>query len=131
MSAKDIILEWVAPVAGGIVGTAMFAAPLKAVLRARKERVLGDLNPMPFPCIAGNCAGWVAYAWVQKDALIFWPNEIGLLLGLFFTLSAYSLADTKVGYDPHTCRRYLSQSLPTTNRTAVLQRPASRCPSQH
>lgn len=41
MSAEDIFLKWIFPLLGGIVGTLMFAAPLKAVLRARRERVLG------------------------------------------------------------------------------------------
>lgn len=41
MTAKDVILEVVFPILGGIVGFLMFASPIKAVLRARRERVLG------------------------------------------------------------------------------------------
>jgi solute carrier family 50 protein (sugar transporter) len=65
---------------------------------------------VPFPAQAANSAGWVAYSYVlasvgatpaelednlQAAALIFWPNALGLYLGLFFTLSCYGLADTK------------------------------------
>lgn len=32
MSVKDVFLEWVFPLLGGIVGTLMFMAPLRAVL---------------------------------------------------------------------------------------------------
>ena len=41
MSAQDILLKWVFPLLGGVVGTLMFMAPMRAVLTARKERVLG------------------------------------------------------------------------------------------
>ena len=130
-------------------GLLLFLAPMKAVLRARSERVLGvsegegagwpvqaalggpaacrcaaegphsrapmpapaltpalptlpmlnpcaqDLNPLPFPAIVANCAGWVAYGYVTQDVLVLWPNVAGFLIGMFYTLSAYGLADTK------------------------------------
>ena len=54
-----------------------------------------DLNPLPFPALVANCAGWVGYAYVTNDVLVLWPNAAGFLLGMFYTLSAYGLADTK------------------------------------
>ena len=39
---------------------------------------------------------WVAYAIVSKDPYVFLANDPGLLLGLFYTLSAYGYADAKV-----------------------------------
>jgi solute carrier family 50 protein (sugar transporter) len=54
-----------------------------------------DLNPLPFPAIVANCAGWVAYSYITQDVLVLWPNVAGFLLGMFYTLSAYGLADTK------------------------------------
>lgn len=57
--------------------------------------MLGDLNPLPFPAIAANCAGWIAYSYVTSDVLVLWPNAAGFLLGMFYTMSAYGLADTK------------------------------------
>lgn len=80
---------------GGVVGLALFLSPSKAVLRARSERVLGDLNPLPFTTLTANCVGWVAYSFVTDDALVYWPNALGFLLGMFYTFSCYGLADTK------------------------------------
>lgn len=40
-TVEDIFLKWVFPLLGGIVGTMMFMAPMKAVLNVRKERDLG------------------------------------------------------------------------------------------
>ncbi|PSC73275.1 hypothetical protein C2E20_3343 [Micractinium conductrix] len=74
---------------------ALFLSPLKAVLRVRREHALGDLNPLPFTAIIANCSGWVAYAFVTGDVLVLWPNVCGVLLSLFYTLSAYGLADNK------------------------------------
>ncbi|KAG7673326.1 hypothetical protein Ndes2526B_g03233 [Nannochloris sp. 'desiccata'] len=102
MDAGDIFLKWIFPLLGGIVGLTMFSVPIKAVLRARRERVLGSLNPLPFAAQTANASSWIAYAYVlapkdlQASALIYWPNQIGMMLGLFFTVSCYGLATTKV-----------------------------------
>ncbi|KAL4452035.1 hypothetical protein ABPG75_007697 [Micractinium tetrahymenae] len=80
---------------GGVVALILFLAPMKAVLRARQDRVLGDLNPLPFPALTANCAGWVAYSYITDDVLVLWPNMCGYLLALFYTFSCYGLADAK------------------------------------
>ncbi len=76
MSAGEIILEWVFPLAGGIVGMMLFTVPLRAVLHARREKSLGVLNPVPFAAQTATTAGWIAYAYVLEDrqagALIYW-----------------------------------------------------------
>ena len=101
MSAGDIFLKWVFPLGGGFVALGMFSSPLRAVLKARRERTLGDLNPLPFAAQTANAIGWIGYTYViasqdlQASALIYWANHIGLLLGLFFTVSCYGLANTK------------------------------------
>lgn len=45
---------------------------MRAVLRARSERVLGDLNPLPFPTLVANCIGWVAYSYVTDVSPFGW-----------------------------------------------------------
>ena len=55
-----------------------------------------ELNPIPFPVVVANCVAWVGYAIVNKDPYVFLANDPGLLLGLFYTLSAYGYADVKV-----------------------------------
>jgi solute carrier family 50 protein (sugar transporter) len=101
MSVEDIFLKWVFPLLGGIVGTLMFMAPLSAVLKARRLRDLGALNPVPYPAQAANSIAWIAYSYVivptnkSGSALLYWVNQLGFLFGLFFTLSCYGLARTK------------------------------------
>ncbi len=61
-------------------------------------RVMQDLNPIPFPVVVANCVAWVGYSIVNKDPYVFMANDPGLLLGLFYTLSAYGYADAKVRF---------------------------------
>ena len=58
--------------------------------------LLQELNPIPFPVVVANCVAWVAYSIVTKDPYVFLANDPGLILGLFYTFSAYGYADTKV-----------------------------------
>lgn len=58
--------------------------------------MLQELNPIPFPVVVANCVAWVGYSIVTKDPYVFLANDPGLILGLFYTFSAYGYADTKV-----------------------------------
>ena len=64
-------------------------------------RDLGAMNPVPYPTQAANSIAWIAYSYVivptnkSGSALLFWCNEIGFLMGIFFSLSLYGLARTK------------------------------------
>lgn len=57
-----------------------------------------DLNPLPFTTMTANCVGWVAYAYVTQDVLVYWPNVLGFLLGMFYTISCYGLAGAAGGW---------------------------------
>jgi len=74
----------------------MFYAPLKAVLKAREQKDLGDLNPLPYPAQVGNCGAWLTYAICVGNPYVVVPNAIGLALGLFFTFTGLSLARSEV-----------------------------------
>ncbi len=52
MNVKDVFLEWVFPLLGGIVGTLMFMAPLKAVLEGtrRRKAALTKSRPASLAC---------------------------------------------------------------------------------
>lgn len=59
------------------------------------------LNPVPYPAQTANAIAWIAYSYVivptnkSGSALLFWVNELGVLFGLFFTLSCYGPARTQ------------------------------------
>ena len=62
-----------------------FASPLSAVLKVRRTRRLGDLNPLPLVAIIANCVGWMVYGCLNRDPYVIAANEPGLLLGFFMT----------------------------------------------
>lgn len=53
-------------------------------------------NALPFPFILANCVAWVSYALVKQDIFVFLANEAGVFMGMFFTLSAYGVANPQV-----------------------------------
>ena len=57
---------------------------------------MGELNPVPYPAILANCLGWVVYSYMVRDWFIFVPNEVGMLIGLFYILSTYGACTTSM-----------------------------------
>ncbi len=95
MGAGQVMTEWVAPIFGVCIANTMFFTPMRAVLRARKEGDLGDLNPIPWPAITGNCAAWLGYSYFKRDWFVYLANQPGFLMGLFYTFSAVGLSSSR------------------------------------
>jgi solute carrier family 50 protein (sugar transporter) len=71
----------------------LFLAPMLKVIAVIKSGQLQDLNPLPYPFIAANCAAWaLGFAVVTDDPYIFFANFLGLCTGVFYTLGTYPLA---------------------------------------
>ncbi len=92
MKAAELITKWIAPSAGVVIANIMFATPMRAVLRARRESHLRDLNPVPWPAITGNCIAWIGYSYIKRDWFVFAANEPGFIMGIFYSLTAINLA---------------------------------------
>ncbi|KAL7753796.1 hypothetical protein RI367_000728 [Sorochytrium milnesiophthora] len=89
------MLSYVVPIAGNITAVMTVASPLSAVLKVRRTRTLGDINPIPYAFIFANALVWIVYGFLVKDYFITGPNLIGVLLGLFYMHSAYVYASDK------------------------------------
>ena len=90
-SASEIILEYVCPALGVLIGNAMFSAPYRSLRDAIEEGQLGDLNPTPWAFMMGNCAGWVTYSILRQNLFIFFGNAPGFCLSLWLNLGAAKL----------------------------------------
>jgi len=64
-------------------------------MEKRKLGSLGDFNPMPMPIIFGNCFGWLTYSLLTHDPFVAAANAPGLLLAVFYVMSAVKLADAE------------------------------------
>lgn len=64
---------------------------------------LQELNPGPFAAMILNHTGWIVYAVINIDWFIFVMEAIGLLCGIWLTLSLYPLASLKARSLTHHC----------------------------
>ena len=89
---RELLLTTVIPAVGACIATLMFLAPLADIQSARALGTLGAMNPIPLVAIVGNCAAWLGYSFATSDKYVFAANMPGLLLGLFYTMSAIAVA---------------------------------------
>ena len=95
MKVGELVTEWVAPIFGVLIANLMFSTPFRSVMKARKDRALGELNPVPWAAITGNCVAWIGYSYFKRDWFVFLANQPGFLLGVFYTLSAVGIASKR------------------------------------
>lgn len=96
MSAAFIIVSYVCPLLGALLANFMWVSPFTAICRSRRQHSLGTLNPFPFGITVFNCIAWVGYSILTEDYWLFFANFPGLVLGLFYSISALAIL-----YSPH------------------------------
>lgn len=63
---SDVFFGKVCPALGVIIGNSMFLTPMPAVLKARAEGDIGELNPAPWVVAYISCLSWVVYSYVKE-----------------------------------------------------------------
>ena len=91
MTFKTIILEFICPCLGAILGNLMFVAPFKDMKKALHDGSLGDLNPTPWAFMLGSSLGHVTYGIFLQNLWIFFANFFGLIISIWFNLGAVKL----------------------------------------
>lgn len=66
-------------------------APIIDLRQALQVGSLGELNPVPWVFMTGNCLGWCAYAYYTGDPFVLAANLPGLLLSLWLNQGAIKL----------------------------------------
>eukprot|EP00545_Synedropsis_sp_CCMP1620_P005943 CAMPEP_0119017388 /NCGR_PEP_ID=MMETSP1176-20130426/16416_1 /TAXON_ID=265551 /ORGANISM="Synedropsis recta cf, Strain CCMP1620" /LENGTH=241 /DNA_ID=CAMNT_0006971099 /DNA_START=46 /DNA_END=771 /DNA_ORIENTATION=- len=69
----------------------MFAAPIFDLREALQRGSFGNLNPVPWAAMTGNCLGWVAYSYYTKDPFVLASNVPGLILSFWLNSGASKL----------------------------------------
>lgn len=90
--AMTVFTEQVAPTLGTLIANTMFLSTMPAIRAARRDSDFGELNAVPFAMTVGNCVSWLSYSFIIANPYVFWSNAPGLLLGLFYTMTAVRLA---------------------------------------
>jgi uncharacterized protein with PQ loop repeat len=92
LSTLEVIMEYVCPTAGVILGTLMFMAPLRDAHKAAKiDGDLHHLNPTPWAFTLGNCFGWIVYSMLIHNYFVFVGNAPGFLIGIYLNIQACKL----------------------------------------
>ncbi|CAJ1950235.1 unnamed protein product [Cylindrotheca closterium] len=91
VSTADIMFTYVVPFLGTITANLMNAAPIAGLREALAAGTLGDLNPLPWVIMTGNCFGWCAYAYYMNDPYILASNLPGLLISVWLNQGAIKL----------------------------------------
>jgi len=90
-SSTFIFLHYVCPSLGTILASATFSAPISSLNEALSHKALGDLNPMPWAFMTGNCLGWIAYSFMTKDPFVLVANVPGLIVSVWLNNGALKL----------------------------------------
>jgi len=88
---KEIVLIYVCPSIGVIIANLLFFAPVHSLRSSLKKGFIGDLNPVPWGFMIGNCAGWLGYSYLTLDLFLFFANAPGFLLSLWLNFGAIKL----------------------------------------
>jgi len=89
--ANNWSITILSPLIGLIISNIMWSTPMKHILLTRKDNDIGSMNPVPFVITVFSCIGWTIYGCVKHDYFIFFGNSIGILFGIFYTVSSISV----------------------------------------
>jgi solute carrier family 50 protein (sugar transporter) len=81
------ILEYAFPGLGGITAVLIYASALPAIAKINKSHSLGVFNPIPFALQISSAMAWILYGFLLKNYFLFFPNLVGMLLGIYYTFS--------------------------------------------
>lgn len=88
---SSIVMDHVCPSLGCVMSTLMFAAPVRDLMQCVIDGSLGELNPIPWAIMTGNCFGWIIYAYFKPDFYILLSNLPGFLISLWLNVGAIKL----------------------------------------
>jgi len=86
--SETIITKFICPSLGVIMANATFFAPIASLKEALQRGSLGDLNPLPWAFMTGNCVGWVIYSFMRKDLFLFIANAPGVFVSAYLNIGA-------------------------------------------
>jgi solute carrier family 50 protein (sugar transporter) len=92
MTFSEVIVLYVCPLVGLLLGLSMF---LSNVVNMQKQTALknglGDVNPMPYSTIFGNCIGGCIYGVIYQNQWVWWSNFPGVLIGMYLSCEALAV----------------------------------------
>jgi solute carrier family 50 protein (sugar transporter) len=81
------------------------------IMKARHNRHLGNINPLPFAITFVNNLGWVIYGSMLSNYYIFSSCIFGVLFGLFYTITCLTIMAKEAVEDEFTFKYGLIEGL--------------------
>jgi solute carrier family 50 protein (sugar transporter) len=94
-----VLLDYVVPIIGTVLTNFLFFSPMQTVLQIDESGQLGDLNPLPYPLMVFNCAGWIIYGLSFGNPTVYYmfaANFSGVINGIYYSLVTFPLASRAV-----------------------------------
>jgi solute carrier family 50 (sugar transporter) len=86
-----LVFHYVCPIMGVFISTALYMAPIRDLQQCLLKGSLGNLNPVPWAVMSGNCLGWLIYAHFAHDPFILASNIPGILVSVWLNVGASKL----------------------------------------
>jgi solute carrier family 50 protein (sugar transporter) len=81
------------PILGVFLSNMMALTPVSAVLEARRQKDLGQLDPIPLALLMNAQLGWTIYAVYRKDIYVFFSNSFPFMVGNVLCLTAIHILE--------------------------------------
>jgi solute carrier family 50 protein (sugar transporter) len=93
MGNMDALTLFVAPAVGSALAQLMFLSPMPEIQRRKAAKELGELNPLPYPFAAANCAAWMMYGAICGNFWVYVPNVTGYFVGTYYSFVSYAISE--------------------------------------
>lgn len=87
------MLNFVVPALGATASTGIYLSPIVSVVRAWRQRDIGDVNSDPYIMLFINGLAWFGYGMYTRDPFVMAGNAVGPVSCLMFCLVAVALTD--------------------------------------
>jgi uncharacterized protein with PQ loop repeat len=78
------VAQYLIPILAVVVQVTMGFSALPAVLAARRNKSIGELNPLPFALLVNAMLGWTIYSLLLKDFYLFIASSFPLITGVIY-----------------------------------------------
>jgi solute carrier family 50 protein (sugar transporter) len=101
MSSTSYSWIWniLCPALGVLLCNMMALSPIQAVLEARRQKELGQLDPLPFALIMNSQLGWTIYGIYLRDYYIFFSSAFPFMFGIVLCLTAIHILERAPQHD--------------------------------
>ena len=82
-------------------------APLPTILQIRRDRSVGDFPLLPYSSMIASAFVWTAYGILKSESTIWFPNGVGLVMGVSYFIAFIEYCPPKSSTLPGSVSRHM------------------------